>query len=65
MNDVKVLISGKDETVSLQCNQVAKIPDAQGVRLSCRAGVVWVTQWGDRRDLACSPATRSCSTGLA
>jgi hypothetical protein len=41
--------------ICLPQGQAALLDDARGARVHCRAGSVWVTQEGDRRDIVLEP----------
>jgi hypothetical protein len=41
--------------ICLPQGQAALLDDARGARVHCRAGSVWVTQEGDRRDVVLEP----------
>jgi Protein of unknown function (DUF2917) len=42
-------------TLALEAGQVLALDDVAGTRISARAGVVWVTYEGERKDLILHP----------
>ena len=42
-------------TIALSAGQTQRLQDARGARVECLSGSLWITQYGDRRDIVLAP----------